>query len=88
MDLITHLYNHYTHISPSDMVENDERLRASYNTKEPPEILITRLNECTDFTTAAGEPVSETQLVRITYKLVADTGTYPEYCKAWRNQDE
>ena len=34
------------------------------------------------------EPVSDTQLVRITYGLVAETGQYPEDCRAWRNQDE
>ena len=41
-----------------------------------------------DFSTAAREPVSETQLVRITYGLVAETGHYPEDCRAWRNQDD
>ena len=56
------------------MVANDEILRASYNTEEPLESLIKRLNKCADFATASGEPVSETQLVRITYGMVAETG--------------
>ena len=41
-----------------------------------------------DFATADGDPVSETQLVRIAYGLVAETGQYPEDCRAWNNQDE
>ena len=41
-----------------------------------------------DFATADGDPVSETQLVRIAYGLVAETGQYPEDCRAWRNQDD
>ena len=40
-----------------------------------------------DFATAASEPVSETQLVHITYGLVAKTVQYPEDCSFWRNQD-
>ena len=64
-------YKHYARISPSDMVANDERLQASYNTEKPLKSLIERLNECADFATAAGEPVLETQLVRIAYGLVA-----------------
>ena len=30
----------------------------------------------------------KTQLFRIAYGLVAETGKYPEECRAWRNQDE
>ena len=41
-----------------------------------------------DFATAAGEPVSETQLVHNTHQLEADTGQYPEYCRDWSNQDD
>ena len=41
-----------------------------------------------EFATAAGPPVSETQLLRIAYRLVVETCPYPEYCRAWRNQDE
>ena len=70
------------------MAANDERLRSSYNTEEPLKSLIGRLNECADFATAAGEPVSEIQLVRIACGLVAESGQYPEDCRAWRNQDE
>ena len=64
---INHLYEHYSHISSMDRVANDERLRESYNTEEPLESLIKRLNECADFATAAIEIVLETQLVQITY---------------------
>ena len=74
MDFLTHLYKNYARISPLDMAVNNERLQASYNAKEPLKSLIKRLNECADFATAAGEPVSETQLFRIAYGLVAKTG--------------
>ena len=60
MDLIKHIYEHYARISLSDMAANDERLRGSCNADEPLESLIERLNKCTDFATAAGEPVSYT----------------------------
>ena len=60
MDLLNHLYQHYAHISLTDTVANDERLQASYNSEDPLEILIKRLNECVDFATAASKPVLET----------------------------
>ena len=56
------------------MAANDERLRASYNAEEPLKSLTERLNKCAEFATAADDPVSETQLVRIAYSQVAETG--------------
>ena len=88
MDLLIHLYKNYARISSSDMAANDERLRTSYNAEETIKSLIERINDCADFATAAGEPVSETQLVHISYVLVAETGQYPEDCRSWRNQDD
>ena len=67
-------------------VANDNRLRTPYNKEDPLESLIERLNNCADLSTAASELVSETQLVCIAYGMVSDTGKYPEYFWAWRNQ--
>ena len=72
MDLLIHPYKNYARIS------NIERLQASNNTEDRLKSLIERLDKCADFTTATGELVSETQPVRIAYRLVAETGDYPE----------
>ena len=74
MELLKHLYKNYAIISPLDMATNDEKLRALYNPEEPLESLIERLDECAYFATADGDILSETQLVRIAYVLVAETG--------------
>ena len=61
MDPITHHYENYARISPSDMAENDEIIRASYNAEEPLESLIESLieslNKCVNFATAYSKPV-------------------------------
>ena len=78
MELLSHLYKHYTRISSTDMAANDKRLRAPYNAEDPLNSLIERLNECADFVTAGTKPVSETHMVRIAYVLVAEIYQYPE----------
>ena len=88
MDLIKHIYEHFTRISLTYMAAHDERLRASYNSEEPLKSLTKRLNKCADFSTAVSDPVFYTQLVRIAYGLMVNTGQYPEHCRTWRNQDE
>ena len=60
MEIITHLYEHYTRKSPLDMAANNDRLWASYKAEEPLESRIERINECADFATAAGDPVLDT----------------------------
>ena len=55
--------------------------------EEPSKVLIERLNECTDFSAAANEPISETQLVRISYGLVAETVKHPRGSRVWRIQN-
>ena len=87
LELIHHIYTHYALISFTYMAAKDERLSSPYNAEETLEGLINRLNEYADITVAASKPVSETQLVRITYRLIADMVQYPEYCRTWRTQD-
>ena len=70
------------------MESNDERLRSEYNAEEPLKGFIERLNKCEDFVAAASGLVSQTQIVLITYRLVADTGQYLKDCWAWRTQDD
>ena len=86
MQLIQNLCENYAHISATDMEANDECLRSPYNAEERLKGLIKRLNQCADFVAAASKAVSETQIVRIAYRLVAETGQYPEDCCMWMTQ--
>ena len=84
--LITHIYYHYDRISATDMAENNENLRSCYNAEDPLEGLVERLNKCVELTEASGNLFTETQLIFIVYRLVAETRQYPEYCWLYRTQ--
>ena len=58
LELIQHLYTHYSRISATDMAASDGFIQFPYNAEEPLEGLIERLNDCTDFAAAASELVS------------------------------
>ena len=68
----------------TDLAKNDKNLREPCNPEEPLKSLYKRLNECVDYTTAAGEPISEVQFVHIAYGLVAETGQFQGDCRTWR----
>ena len=77
--LLIYLYNNYVRISATDLAKNNKNLREPYNLDEPPKSLYTRLNECVNYATAAGEPINEGQVVRIAHGFVTETGQFQEY---------
>ena len=78
MELLSHLYNHYTRISSALYGARSLLSFAAISVEDPLNSLIERLNECADFVTAGTKPVSETHMVRIAYVLVAEIYQYPE----------
>ena len=59
MDIITHLYDKYAHISAKYIASNNKILLSSYNAEELLEGLIERLNEWANFEADAIDMVSE-----------------------------
>ena len=59
LTLLSHLYVYYAQILATDLAENERNLRENYNTNKPLERLYTRLNECVDYATTAGDPITE-----------------------------
>ena len=73
MELIQDLNANYTHIFAMQIAEKNEKTRSQYNMGELLKSFTESLNKCSDFAAAASKSVSETQLVRIAYGLVAET---------------
>ena len=86
--LIIHLYGHYDRILATDLEANKHNLREAFNPDNSLESLYTRLKKCVDYTTAAGYPITEVQVVRITYSLVAETVEFQEYWWNWRAKSD
>ena len=61
-----------------DLTKNGTNLRETFNPDDPVESLYMRLNECVDYETAADNTVTEGQVMRIAYIIVAETGQFQE----------
>ena len=66
------------------LAENDRKLWETYNTDKPLESLYTRPNECVEYATAAGEPITEGKFFGIAYGLVSETRQFQKDCWTWR----
>ena len=72
----------------TDLAEKCRKLQETYNTYKPLKILYTRNNECVDYVTATGKPITEGQVVRIAYGLVAETGQIQGNSRTWRAKSD
>ena len=74
LTLLSHLYGQYAGLSATDLAEKDRKIWETSNPDEPLKSLYTRLNKCVDYVTASGKHITEEQVVRIPYSLVAEIG--------------
>ena len=86
--LLSHLYDSYMRISATGLEENERNLRKPCNTNETLKSLYMRLKKWVDNATAVGEPITEEQVVRISYSLVAEMGQFQEDFRTWCAKSE
>jgi hypothetical protein len=80
LEMLTHLYTSYGHLSPADLQGNDTRLRNPYDPNQPIEALFDQIEDAVSLAAAAHAPYSAKQIVAIAYTLVFTTGMFPEAC--------
>ena len=88
LTLLSRINGHYSRILVTDLAANDQKMREPFNPYKPLEILYTRITECIDYATAAGKPVPEGHVVRISYGLVLETGQFQDECRNLRSKAE
>ena len=86
INLIGYLYENYNQILDTDIADNDVRLQESFNLDEALQSLYTILNECTDYSITAGDPIIKCQLVQIVYGLITETVQFQEDCHSWMHK--
>ena len=70
------------------MQENDNRLRAPYNSNEPFRTLIDQIKNTVDSASARDTPYTPAQVVGIAFQLVFQTWLFNDDCNIWRCQPE
>ena len=70
LQMLTHLYAAYAKITKGDYEENDKRMRADDDVKQPMEVLIEQIDDAVDVAAAADYPYSAEQVVTSAYNLI------------------
>lgn len=89
--LIEHLYSTYRYgnVTPADLIENDERMKSSYDPSQPIEVLFDQIEDAVDLANAANAANAAytiPQIVEIAYNSVFLTGLFADACREWRRR--
>ena len=86
LELLTHLYDTYAKISPSDLIKNNQKMTAPWDPNQPFEYLVRQIQDAVDYAAHANTPYTAEQIVNTAYTLVFSTGVFEDECKAWQKR--
>ena len=86
LQLLTHLEDNYAKIEPSQLAENEKRMKTAWHTAEPIEKQFSQLKTTYEFAKAGKAGITEKYVTGVGYEIVAATGLFPEECKEWRKK--
>jgi len=81
---MTSLWERYGTITQAELAENITRMSAPWNPPQPIEDLFLQLTRGGQFAADGSEPIALSQVLRIGYTLIANTGLFIEACREWR----
>jgi hypothetical protein len=81
--ILDHLFTNYGKLTPEDMLRNEQRMNEPWDGTEPFELIIERIQECIDL---AERPYSEERIMDRAFRIVAQTGVYPDDLKEWKKK--
>ena len=84
--MLQHLYDTYGDLTPTELEDNDERMKAPYDVTAPIETLYDQIEQAFDIAEAGHQPYTNAQVLTRTYNIILQTGMFTDACREWRNK--
>ena len=84
--MLQHLYDTYGDITPTELEENDVKMKTAYDPTLPIETLYDQIEVAVDFADAGKAPYTNAQVLARAYNIVLQTGLFTDACREWRNK--
>ena len=81
LELNTFLYDNYIIITPTDLEDNDVRIREPFDTIKPIENIFEQIEETVEYADAGRAQYNTNQAISRSYLLVQNTGIYAYTCR-------
>lgn len=82
-DMLDHLLDRYGKITPSNVINNDEKMKQPMDVSQPISMYFKRINDCITYATDAETPYTPIQIVQITYHAMVQTGYFDRELDEW-----
>ena len=83
LEILTHLYNTYAQIKPSDLDANYKRMKAPYDVNLHIETFFDQIEDAVKFAVAGQASFTPIQVVNTAFNVIASTGMFQNDCKLW-----
>ena len=84
--MLQHLYDTYGDLTPTELEDNDERMKAPYDVTAPIETLYDQIEQAVDIAEAGHQPYTNAQVLTRAYNIILQTGMFTDACREWRNK--
>jgi hypothetical protein len=81
--ILQHLLDNYGKIKPRDLTANRERLKTPWKPDEAIELVFTNGEECREFATEGGDPISDTYYLEALVTIFRQSGVMDDAVKDW-----
>ena len=86
LQMLQFLYDTYGDITPSELEDNDDRMRLPYDPTQPMETLYNQIEQAVDIAEAGQQPYTNKQVLTRAYNLILQTGLFTDPCREWRHK--
>ena len=86
LTILNHLCDSYARVTPTDLEENNKRLKEACDPNQTFETLADQVEDAMEYAAAGKNPCTPKQIVNIAHALVFNTGVYNDNCKTWRTK--
>ena len=85
-DMLEYLFDNYGIITAQDLQQNNNKFYEQFDSSEPFETLVARIEDCLEFANDGNQPFSDTQVLNNAYNLIFNCGLYFDECKTWNQK--
>jgi hypothetical protein len=86
LTILHYLYDSYGNISPTDLIDNDARMKAPYDPTQPIKLLFDQFDHAIELAAAANAAYTGPQIGAYAYNTILQTGLFTDACRNWRRR--
>jgi hypothetical protein len=86
LTILLHLYDSYSSILHTNLIDNDTHMKAPYDPSQHIELLFVQFDDAIELAAAANAAYTGPQIVAYAYNTILQTGFFTDACRDWQRR--